>query len=828
MNTPFKTIRRNFRISPGIFIALVISPLFFKCSCQQKKVFGEKTVRDYNEQLIFADSIRNSYPDSAESIYNKLISAFCKDHDIDSHYLSQAHVGLATIYSDKGDYKSALNNDSVAKAIAIENNDNEILANALISEGIIKYRTGYYDESLTCYENAMQLAVLRKDTLQQAKIFSNRAIIHYFQGQIDLAILDFKKSLSLSKKIKKEELVAGNYMHIATVYANIGKNDSVLEYNKLALNIFKKINDKKGQVICFRSIGNSYYDFSEYGSAIVNYNQSVKLALELNLKSEIAKGYHNLSEIYFHLGENNLATDLLFKSIKLKEDLGDKLSLGKGYIALGDMYYARDDYEKAQCYYRKSLKLFQELKSVAEIGHVYGNMASVFSSEHKRDSAIFFYEQAIELYKTVENKFGLSNLYINLGDELRLEKEFRKSEKLLLLALNLKKELGDNEGFALGKNHLANLYLEQSMLASGDLKNNKLRTAEKAALESYTIGTNLQTLPVIRDASSTLVKVYKKLTNYQEALKYSEIFNSCNDSILCKAKIQALVFAEARWNIEKKQKEIDVLENLRLVNEQVIKQKEIEAHQHRLIIVFLITLTLLFGISVLFIAIYIKNRRDTLYQKQVARITALRLQNTRNSISPHFFFNVLGSITGLTSQPERLKVKLKNLTFLLRKVIENIDQIAVPLETELDAVKAYIDLYSERIPHPFWVDFNIGEGINLDVLVPAMIIQIPVENAIKHGLMLLEGEKRLTISVNKLSGVQYITISDNGVGLKASAGRSTGTGTGLKVLMQTIHLLNAKNQEKIELGILEQSEIMPDSSGTTVKIKIPTSFNYTI
>ena len=75
---------------------------------------------------------------------------------------------------------------------------------------------------------------------------------------------------------------------------------------------------------------------------------------------------------------------------------------------------------------------------------------------------------------------------------------------------------------------------------------------------------------------------------------------------------------------------------------------------------------------------------------------------------------------------------------------------------------------------------------------------------------------------------EQVSISDNGIGLKASAGRSTGTGTGLKVLMQTIHLLNTKNQEKIEFQVLEQNAITPDSPGTIVEIKIPINFSYII
>jgi len=197
-------------------------------------------------------------------------------------------------------------------------------------------------------------------------------------------------------------------------------------------------------------------------------------------------------------------------------------------------------------------------------------------------------------------------------------------------------------------------------------------------------------------------------------------------------------------------------------------------------------------------------------------------------MSPHFFFNVLASLSGLSAHPEELKVKLNSLSLLLRKVIENIDRTAVTLDEELSAVKAFVDLCSDKIPEPFTVEYLIEEGTKLQGLIPAMMIQIPVENAIKHGLMPLEGEKKLTISVTDFVGYQQITVTDNGIGLKASTGRSTGTGTGLKVLMQTIHLLNIKNLQKIKFSVCEIEPIQGGTSGTTVNIQIPFDFIYSI
>jgi LytS/YehU family sensor histidine kinase len=102
-----------------------------------------------------------------------------------------------------------------------------------------------------------------------------------------------------------------------------------------------------------------------------------------------------------------------------------------------------------------------------------------------------------------------------------------------------------------------------------------------------------------------------------------------------------------------------------------------------------------------------------------------------------------------------------------------------------------------------------------------MIIQIPVENAIKHGLMPLESDKKLQIVVQQNGVGTMIRITDNGVGREKSKGKAAGTGTGLKLLLQTIQLLNELNPQQIEFGITDHQP-----NGTTVKVLIPNGIQF--
>ena len=114
----------------------------------------------------------------------------------------------------------------------------------------------------------------------------------------------------------------------------------------------------------------------------------------------------------------------------------------------------------------------------------------------------------------------------------------------------------------------------------------------------------------------------------------------------------------------------------------------------------------------------------------------------------------------------------------------------------------------------------------MDHLIPAMILQIPVENAIKHGLLPLPDEKILNVKIGKYESGLKLVVEDNGIGYLSSGKRAIGAGTGLKVLYQMIDLLNSLNKEKIEFTIDDKGLENNSAKGTIVEIRVPDNYSF--
>ncbi len=247
------------------------------------------------------------------------------------------------------------------------------------------------------------------------------------------------------------------------------------------------------------------------------------------------------------------------------------------------------------------------------------------------------------------------------------------------------------------------------------------------------------------------------------------------------------------------------------------------------LIYFILSITTI-ALIILSVAYYRERKRnhsDHEYYRQT--ITLLKLQTNRNRLSPHLLFNVLSIITSGNENQESFRTKIKAILMLLRDTVEHTGQAVIPLKQEIELVKSYLELIETKIPKPFSIIYDIHPNTNMDQLLPAMILQIPVENAVKHGLLPLEGDKILRILLTPIDSGLQIRIEDNGIGFASSVNRAFGAGTGLKIIQQTISLFNEANSEKITFTIQEnRMGSNPSVTGTLVEIKIPSAYSFLI
>ena len=206
------------------------------------------------------------------------------------------------------------------------------------------------------------------------------------------------------------------------------------------------------------------------------------------------------------------------------------------------------------------------------------------------------------------------------------------------------------------------------------------------------------------------------------------------------------------------------------------------------------------------------------------QITALRAQ-----MNPHFIFNAMNSIQQFTlmNDSDNANLYISKFSTLLRKVLYSSQQSNISLEEEIEQLQLYLDIEKLRMGENFTYNITLDEEIEADAIkIPGMLLQPFVENAVKHGLALKEGEKRLNILFAMLDEFHlHAVITDNGIGrqrsaeLKAQQKLMPYISKGIQLVKERLELLQQDKNLQASIHIND----LPAGAGTSVTLIIPVS-----
>lgn len=198
-----------------------------------------------------------------------------------------------------------------------------------------------------------------------------------------------------------------------------------------------------------------------------------------------------------------------------------------------------------------------------------------------------------------------------------------------------------------------------------------------------------------------------------------------------------------------------------------------------------------------------------------AELSEAQLQNLKMQVHPHFLFNTMNTIAAFVRDGARAEAveMMSELCDLLRRALRDVELQEVSLEDELDFLRRYVRIQEIRFGDRLRVQISVDEGIR-KALVPNMILQPLVENAIQHGLDLENDGGVVEVSAFGGDGKLVLEIMDNGHGIPdIGAKEGIGLGTTRRRLQ---HLYHGNHQ-------LEMSSAVP--RGTRVRIELPLRYH---
>lgn len=210
------------------------------------------------------------------------------------------------------------------------------------------------------------------------------------------------------------------------------------------------------------------------------------------------------------------------------------------------------------------------------------------------------------------------------------------------------------------------------------------------------------------------------------------------------------------------------------------------------------------------------------------RMLESEMRALKAQMNPHFIFNAVASIQNfiISNDLKAANKYLVKFSRLIRGVLDNSHSSLIPLRKELDTLRLYIDLENLRFSNKINYEIVVEEGVDQEYfMIPPLLIQPFVENAIWHGLLPKESGCNLSIRLSIEDGKIVICIDDNGIGRVMAAQARMKTekrrSLGMEMTENRITALQKIHRVSLRFAIIDKVDALQEPAGTMVVITLP-------
>jgi two-component system, NarL family, sensor kinase len=342
--------------------------------------------------------------------------------------------------------------------------------------------------------------------------------------------------------------------------------DEFLKFSNEAFVLSNKLNYQKGKIWSLIHLGESYTDYGEYDQALKHFNDALKYCAETKEKGFLpAKVNICIARVYAFKSDYNKSLALYLGNINALDNPNQKREYAKVLHNIAVVYYHNNAFAESRKYGLKSSALFEELKDTVGISTTLNLIGTIYYNEEDYSTALTFYKKAIQLTEKLKDKSWLSTNLNGIGIVYADMKKYAEAIPYFKKVLAIAGETNDQRAAAVCLLNMGICYSGLNNHAEAiKLLNQSLSIAKKTGSKHST-----------KEAYYFITEACKKQGNYKEALAALENFIIVNDSIYNEENSLQINEFSAKYENEKKEKEIAQLNTDLLSREN--KQRQLVA-----------------------------------------------------------------------------------------------------------------------------------------------------------------------------------------------------------------------------------------------------------
>jgi tetratricopeptide (TPR) repeat protein len=681
----------------------------------------------------------------------------------------------------------------------------------------LKLARHYRSRHISKADSMRQVLLASKGTThkQQLDALLFSAEFNLFEGR---TLFFNQDAQTLEKVISKKD----DPVRLALAYRYIGWNAHIKnDFNKAgrylhaskALSLERRNNAQISESNLFLArhfVRNALED-----SAMFYVNQAMRYGKRTSDRTVLAKCFHTQAAVLQGFGKTQLAFAKNILALEVFTSLNQYQFAAQVLQELGEAQLHILNPKDAERYFRRSLEYASRLHDFRQIGYAHSGLASVRLQQKNLMGAEKEAMQAIRSFQKTNNAEAIGVGYHVLGT--------------VCSKRNLDKEAISNYNKALvqfekagARTHIFDVYVQVGNVFQKQKKLETALTYFDRALSFYQQDQSMNERVLLYRSMAT---VYSDLGKHQVAMKYLNKYLNYMDSSAVRESSNKL--AELNEQYESDQKETVITSQAdsiaRAAQERALTLAKLENSQLRnnlqVYIIIGCVLIILLGFMIGF---YRWNQTQLKQQQREAEMSQTLL---RSQMNPHFIFNAMSVIQSYIYENDTVNSSrfLVNFSRLMRLILENSPKEFIPLETEVEILQKYLETQKLRFGERFTYSIEVSETILPEhTLIPPMIAQPFIENAIEHGQLHTIDGGFIHVFIEKVGNLLRIEITDNGVGRKASEKRKKSTEHKSMAMDITKARIDNLNQKYRTDGFLLVEDFDKNlETGTKVLISLP-------
>lgn len=806
------------------------------------------------------------------------------------------------------DYRKAADAVSTAYQESVQLQYPKGMAQALIMIGIIQSHKGNDSLSIRSFLRSLSIVKKESDRQLEGRLYALVGIGYQGEDKLDSAEIYYNQSFRILKDSANPLFLSFLYLNLGKFYGIQSNRGQQIFYLNKSWDIRKRLKDKTPMVGVGAQIASFYTEEGDYKKSqsyldtilnvlgkdtvgneeinIINKQKAIILASEGNYKKALdlfdgAKKFYEKN--LFPLDLANLLTEIgnvlseisnyeaslkyYFKALELTQSIKHHHESARLHFRIAWVYYLLEQDKLSKDFSRMALKEAQVRHYVFEEASAFNLLGLLADRNNENDLALEYFERALSIRVKNNFKAGVASTLLNIGILYEKLNDLTRAEEFELRSLAIEEKLNHALGMCYSYQSLGQLYLKM-----GDFAKSHYYLDKGEILTKRNKNAN-----ILQDIYQNRRDLYRQQMKYQEAIRYSVLFENLKDSLFNKGLSTRISTMQYDFQLDQKEREIKILGQQQELQQKKLELQQAQIRQQKYIIIIGLVVFLNICLAAFIIFRFYRRvkklNREISEQKEEIQAQAEELTESNQTISrvntgleekvktrtaelkeayneldtffyrsSHDFRRPLTTFMGLA---EVAKVTLKDPSALelfekVNETARNLDKMLIKLQS-VSAIGTQELIYTEvLVDQIFQIELdNFREEImqkSIMVLTEIkleqpffsypVMVKFIIQNLLENSIAFCGVESPfIKFKAHQVANETVLEVSDNGQGIDSTYlnrifemyfranERSRGNGLGLYIVKKMVDKLNGRIELKSELGI-----------GTTVRVYLPNHF----